>query len=131
MKKLLRSGKALTIVLWFVAVHSFCVGVCLIVMPPSLFSYFGFGIGEKFFSIQGGVFHIVMSICYLLAASKADKFSGLIIMSIITKFMATIFLVLYFTFIDHLLLVLFSGIVDGLMGVVILFTYFSYKKTIV
>ena len=78
MKELLRSGKALTIVLWLVAMHSFCVGVCLIVMPASLFSYFGFGIGEKFFATQGGVFHIVMSICYFIVAFNDITTSALL-----------------------------------------------------
>lgn len=125
------SGFRLSLLLWLIAFHSFAVGVALILIPPDLMQYFGYNlINERFFSLQGGVFHIVMSVCYFLAALKLEKFKGLIILSITAKFIATIFLTSYFIIFEQIKVVLLSGIVDYLMGMAILFAYLSYKKTL-
>ncbi len=56
-----RSLKLLKIFLLLVALHSFCVGVGLILIPLEYFDLFGFhAYSGNFFKIQAGVFHIVM-----------------------------------------------------------------------
>ena len=53
--------KLFRIYMWLVALHSFCVGLALILLPLEYFPLFGFrGYEGTFFKIQGGVFHMVM-----------------------------------------------------------------------
>ncbi len=132
-KKIINQSQyRLSFILWLIALHSFAVGITLIFIPPDLLSKFGYNlVNERFFPSQGGVLHIVMCICYSLAALKLEKFKGLIILSITAKTLATVFLISYFIIVDQILVVLFSGIVDCLMAIAILFAYLSYKKTII
>lgn len=120
----IKADKALSIFLWLVAIHSFMVGLGLIVLPTSFFEYLGFKpTFDRFFSTQGGVFHIAMSVGYALAGYDKIKFRQLIVFSIIIKFIATVFLITYYLFITSQWMIIFSGISDFLMGVIILYLY--------
>lgn len=120
----LRKGKYLSLFLWLVALHSFLVGVGLIVFPPSLMDFFGYGTcTERFFPSQGGVFHIAMAVGYAMAAYNLKRYECLIIFSIVVKFLATAFLFIYFIFVSSIWLVILSGISDFLMGLIILILY--------
>jgi len=118
----------LRIFLWLIAVHSFVVGIVLIILPGESLAFFGFEIIEKFFSTQGGVFHIVMSIAYGLAAEKLGKSDLVIYFSIAAKFIATIFLFSYFLLKNFILVVAFSGAGDLIMGILLLVLFVNYKK---
>jgi hypothetical protein len=119
--------KILSVILWLIAVHSFTVGVGMILMPTALMEFLGFKSGlDRFFSYQGGVFHIIMAVAYLLAAQRSERFEVLVLFSIIVKFSATVFLFVYYLFAAQLLLVLFSGVTDFLMGIALLWAYTSY-----
>jgi hypothetical protein len=103
------------------------VGVGMILMPTALIEFLGFKSGfDRFFSYQGGVFHIIMAVAYLLAAQRAERFEILILFSIIVKFSATVFLFIYYLFVAQILLVLFSGVSDFLMGIALLWAYTFY-----
>ena len=102
-----------------VAIYSILVGICLIVSPVSFLEKLGFFMEEKFFAAQGGVFHIVVSIAYLMAATNMPGRKNLVIFSFSAKFIATVFLFAYYLFVSPVLLVLLSGIGDLIMGVVI------------
>jgi hypothetical protein len=129
MKIILNARQRLLLILWLVAVHSFLVGLALMFVPASLMPLLGFKIVvEKFFSVQAGVFHLVMVLVYSLAAIGLERFRGLILLAILAKFMATIFLFTYYFLIDSVWTVLFSGIGDGLMGIAILLAFLSYHK---
>lgn len=117
-------------VLWLVAMHSIGFGISLIVLPVSVIEFFGFQLAEKFFAVQGGVFHIVVSLAYLMAALDLSRASKLIILSCTAKFMATIFLLSYYIFEKHIFMIVFSGIADFFMGLAILVLYLTYLKTI-
>jgi hypothetical protein len=120
---------SIKVFLSLVSLHSFFVGVGLIILPQYFFDYLGFGfIGERFFSTQGGVFHILMAICYAFSAIDLKQYKALIFFSIIIKFSAAIFLFIYFLFINGLLLIAFSGISDLIMGAVILYLYLGLVK---
>jgi len=115
----------LSLILLLVGIHSFVVGLLLIIRPDNVFSFFGFNmVNEPFFPFQGGIFHIIMSIGYILGALNPDRFSGLIIFSIIVKISAAVLLTFYFFITGSALIILLSGIADGLMG---LFIYLIYK----
>ena len=119
----------LRILLWLVALHSFCVGLGLMFMPVSWFDLFGFTEPTvRFFAAQGGIFHIVMSVAYALGAYDLIKNKQLIIFSIIAKFIATVFLTSYFFFIESAWMIVLSGVGDFLMGIVILYLYIQYFK---
>ncbi|MDZ7764780.1 MAG: hypothetical protein U5K00_10170 [Melioribacteraceae bacterium] len=120
----MRKGKYLSLFLWLVALHSFLVGVGLIVFPPSLMDFFGYGAcTERFFPSQGGVFHIAMAVGYAMTAYNLKRYECLIIFSIVVKFLATAFLFIYFIFVSSIWLVILSGISDFLMGLIILILY--------
>ncbi len=121
--------KLLKLILFLLSVHSICVGLALISSPSELFAYFGYHtVTERFFPIQGGIFHIVMGVAYYLAARYLAEERGLIILTVIAKLTATCFLILYYFLIHPVWMVLLSGIVDGLMAAVVLIVYRQYKK---
>jgi hypothetical protein len=116
----------LKIWLLVMAFHSFAVGIGLIWHPSPLLAQFGFvACREPFFPTQGGVFHIVMAIGYVLAASGSSRFEGLIPFSILVKFVATIFLMGYWLKNPALKIVMLSGLVDGAMAGVLAFLYWG------
>ncbi|HTX87669.1 MAG TPA: hypothetical protein VMC08_01680 [Bacteroidales bacterium] len=123
------TGRLLKWVLWLVALHSIGFGLSLIVLPIPVIEYFGFQLVEKFFAVQGGVFHIVVSLAYIMAALDLDRSAKLIILSCTAKFMATIFLLSYYIFESHIFMVAFSGVADFLMGLAILWLYLHYVNT--
>ncbi len=128
MKYKLNYRKWLVIILYLVALHSFLVGLMLIFMPMSIFSFFGFDIINRFFPTQGGVFHFVICVAYILGVIWIDKCSGFIIFSITAKFIATVFLFTYYFFIDGIFMVLLSGVGDFIMGIAILWALIGYSK---
>lgn len=123
--------KRLTTILILTSIHSFCVGIGLIVQLPILMEWFGFGhIAQPFFPAQGGIFHVLMSVAYLWAALKPDNNDDLIKFIICVKIGATIFLFIYFAFIDNIWMILLSGISDGILAILILTAYHSYKNSV-
>lgn len=125
----LKAGKILSVLLWLVALHSFLVGIGLIMLPASFFEFLGFkSTFDRFFSTQGGVFHIAMSVGYALAGYDKVKYKQLIVFSFIVKFIATLFLFTYFIIISSQFLIISSGITDLLMGVSILYLYRTLVK---
>ena len=115
------SPKLLKIFLILVAIHSFCVGLGMILIPLDYFDLFGFfGYSGHFFKIQAGVFHIVMCGAYVLAAHEPVRNQIMIRFAIFAKMMATVFLVSYALFIDMVWMVMASGIFDFLMGLVLI-----------
>lgn len=125
----LREDKILSVFLWLVAIHSFLVGIGLIVLPSSGFEFLGFDpTFDRFFSTQGGVFHIGMSVGYAMAGYDKIKYEQLIVFTIIVKFIATIFLITYFVFISSHWMIILSGITDLLMGVIAMYLYKALIK---
>lgn len=118
-------------ILWLIALHSIGFGISLIILPIPVIEFFGFHLAEKFFAVQGGVFHIVLSLAYIMAARDPEHSSKLIILSCTAKFMATVFLLSYFFFVSPVFMIIFSGCADFLMGIAILVTYRLYKESIV
>jgi len=118
-------------ILWLIALHSIGFGISLIILPISVIEFFGFHLAEKFFAVQGGVFHIVLSLAYIMAARDPGHSSKLIILSCTAKFMATVFLLSYFFFVSPIFMIIFSGFADFLMGIAILVTYRLYKESTV
>ena len=116
-------------VMWIVAIHSFIVGLGLIIQHPDIMKFSGFGTcSECFFPAQGGIFHMIMSFAYILAAVDLDKYFSLAFFSIIVKLCATIFLFTYYFFVDPIWMVFASGIQDGILFILILFSFLSYNK---
>lgn len=121
---------ALKWVLWLIAVHSICYGICLIVFPPEVFDYFGFSLTQTFFADQGGVFHLIISSVYIFAAWDLPESSKLIGITCFVKFSAFIFLMAWYIFGMHSWIILISGILDLLMGIAVLILFIGYRKSI-
>jgi len=116
-----RSLKLLKVFLILVTLHSFCVGLGLILIPLDYFDLFGFNeYSGNFFKIQAGIFHVVMSGAYVSAARDPVGNNTMIRFSIFAKLMATVFLISYALFINMVWMVLVSGIFDFLMGGVLI-----------
>lgn len=109
------------LLLQLIAVHSFFVGLALIVLPFGALSWFGFTVDPyRFFSTQGGVFHVVMSIAYLLAARNPLREKSLILFIILAKWIAFFFLAFYFLFSEMVPVIAISAVSDGLMGLLVM-----------
>ena len=119
----------LSILLYLIALHSFCVGLALIILPLSVLEHFGYvGYAGGFFKAQGGIFHIVMSIVYFIAARDIDKYRILIYLTLTAKFIATVFLLGYYLIFEQIWMVLVSGIGDFFMGLCVLLLWKVYQK---
>jgi hypothetical protein len=115
--------------LWLVALHSVVVGVGLVLHPAGLLAAVGYApLSEPFFPTQGGVFHFVMAIAYVLGARDPVRHEALIRFAVVVKFVALVFLVGYWLLHRHLLVVLGSGLADGVMGASILVAYRRWRK---
>ena len=113
--------KLLKVFLWLVALHSFCVGLGLMLIPLEYYDIFGFADYQgNFFKIQAGVFHLVMVMAYVMAALDPVKNRMMIVFSMLAKFTATIFLLSYAILGDMIWMVIVSGIADFLMGLILL-----------
>jgi hypothetical protein len=120
----LKTDKVLSIFFWLIALHSFLVGIGLIFLPTSAFEFLGFNrTFDRFFSTQGGVFHVAIAVCYAMAGYDKIKYKQLIVFSIIIKFIAAIFLIIYFLLVSSQWLIIVSAVSDLLMGVIILQLY--------
>jgi len=119
--------KLLVIALWLIAAHSIGFGIALIVLPCNLIGLFGFTLSEKFFAVQGGVFHLIISYAYITAALDPEGSKRMIVLAVFTKFSATIFLFTYFLVEKPIPMVLVSGVLDFLMGLVILLLYLAFS----
>jgi len=96
------------------------VGVALIALPADILAWFGFSIDStRFFSTQGGVFHIVMSVAYMLAARQPLNERSLLIFIISAKIIAFFFLGLFFFLGEMVPVIALSAVSDGLMGLVV------------
>jgi hypothetical protein len=119
----------LSILLYLIALHSFFVGLALIILPLPVLEHFGYnGYAGNFFKAQGGIFHIVMSIIYVIAARDVDKHRILIYLTLTAKFIATIFLLGYYFIFEQIWMVLVSGIGDFLMGLCVFLLWRGYQK---
>lgn len=113
--------KLTSIFLWLITIHSFFVGILLIILPSHLISVFGFNeVENNFFQIQGGVFHMVVCFAYVAAALNPVQNFQMIQFAIFAKIFAFIFLFSYFLFVQSINSVLLSGIGDLLMGIILL-----------
>jgi len=119
--KIFKNVSLFKVLLYLIALHSFCVGIALIVLPFGILSWFGFTVDPyRFFSTQGGVFHVVMSIAYILAACKPLEEKSLIIFIILAKWIAFFFLGFYFLFSEMVPVIAMSAVGDGIMGLLVM-----------
>jgi len=123
-----QAPRYLKILLWLIAIHSFTAGSFLIFLGEDGIQYFGFPSGNPFFQVQGGVFHIVMCVAYILASLDVHRNKNLIIFIISAKTIATIYLLIYYFLIDTILMILLSGLADGLMALLVFILWKNSRK---
>ncbi len=128
MNEKMAAEKRLQWLLYFMAIHSFGVGIGLILQPESLMRLLGFPeITQPFFPAQGGIFHLIMAAAYFLAGWDRNKYSSLITFSIFVKTVATFFLFSFYIFIKAVPLLILSGAGDGMMALLLYLFYRSGK----
>ncbi|MFC1852490.1 hypothetical protein ACFL27_20015 [candidate division CSSED10-310 bacterium] len=109
-------------ILWILTFHSVLIGISLLIIPPSHLGFFGYQDYQgRFFIMQGGVFHLVMSVIYMLPAFRFERYQYLIPIILIAKGIATTFLILYYICIEPVWMILVSGIGDGVMFAAVFF----------
>jgi uncharacterized membrane protein len=124
------SKNRLSALLAIIAIHSFLVGIGLIIQIPSVMRFFGYvDCKEHFFPAQGGTFHVVMAAGYFLAAIDPKKYKDLVCFSIFVKAAATVFLFSYYFFYQQIWSVIASGICDGLMMILLIWAWKSFTQT--
>ena len=121
--------KLLSTVLGLVAIHSLAMGLILIAQPAALMKFAGFNPDcEHFFPTQGGVFHLLMFVVYLMGAIHIEKYHHFIVFSIFVKAVATFFLIMYCFANEFKWIVFLSGIGDGVMGLMIFLAFQQYLR---
>ena len=119
--------KLLSTVLGLVAIHSLGMGLILISQPAVLMKFAGFNPDcDHFFPTQGGVFHLLMFVVYLMGATHIEKYHHFIVFSIFVKAVATFFLMIYCFAAEFIFL---SGIGDGVMGLMIFLAFQHYLRS--
>ena len=122
-------ARRLSLLLWLIALHSTAVGIGLIWHPPALLAKMGYApCSEPFFPTQGGVFHVVMAVCYGMAAWNPRRNRALVTFTITVKLIATLFLILYWAFAARLPMILFSGLGDGAMAAAVVWAYATWRS---
>lgn len=110
-----------------IAIHSFVIGSGLIICPVKFLLFFNFNVPvEKFFPMQSGIFHYVMTFAYIMIVLSPARNKGLILLSIVTKLMATIFLFSYYFLAEKSWAILLCGIVDCIIGLTIVWCYLNF-----
>lgn len=100
-----------------IVLHSFACGIGLLTANPDIIRFAGWSeMGPVFFPHQGGVFHFVLGICYLI---EYFHYRGVILL-VTAKFVATVFLLGSVALGEQAWAVLASGILDGLMLLAVL-----------
>jgi uncharacterized membrane protein HdeD (DUF308 family) len=121
--------KLLSTVLVLVAIHTLAFGLTLIAQPAVLMEFAGFNPDcDHFFPAQGGVFHLIMFVVYLMGATQIEKYHYFIVLSIFIKAVATLFLVIYCFAAEFKWIIFLSGIVDCVMGLMIFLAYQHYLR---
>lgn len=120
----MRGGKPEAIERWLViliAVHSFVVGLFLLLLPDWSAVFGGWGeVEHRFFPRQGGVFHLVVAIGYLNEYFRHRTVS----LMIVAKSMAVAFLLaVSFINVDHAWAVPLSAVSDGAMLVAVVLVH--------
>jgi hypothetical protein len=110
-----------------IAIHSATVGIALLTNPYDIIEFFNLHSDNKFFPTQNGIFHIVMAVIYLTAASDIYKNNTLINLIIVIKLIATIYLSIYFSFVEQKIIILISAIVDFIMAIRVLYLFRKIK----
>ncbi|MDH3955353.1 MAG: hypothetical protein OET81_01560 [Desulfobacteraceae bacterium] len=122
--------KLLSTVLGLVAIHSLGMGLILISQPAVLMKFAGFNPDcDHFFPTQGGVFHLLMFVVYLMGATHIEKYHHFIVFSIFMKAVATFFLMIYCFAAEFKWVIFLSGIGDGVMGLMIFLAFQHYLRS--
>lgn len=117
-------------VLVLVAIHTLAFGLTLIAQPAVLMDFAGFNPDcDHFFPAQGGVFHLLMFVVYLMGATHIEKYHLFIVFSIFVKAVATFFLMMYCFIAEFKWVIFLSGIGDGVMGLMIFLVFQHYLRS--
>jgi hypothetical protein len=129
-KKILNHpDKLLSTVLVLVAIHTLAIGLILIAQPAVFMELVGFRPNcEHFFPAQGGAFHLIVFVVYLMGAIHIEKYHHFIVLSIYIKAFATFFLLIYCFAAEFKWIVFISGIVDCAMGLMIFLAFQHYLR---
>ena len=98
-----------------ISLHSFGFGIALLWAPAWGLKFAGWeNVQPLFFAHQGGAFHIVVAVAYLI---EYYRYRGILVL-LTAKSIATLFLFGSALLGEHAWVVPFSGAVDFLMGLV-------------
>ncbi|MCZ7556046.1 MAG: hypothetical protein M5R41_06555 [Bacteroidia bacterium] len=119
----------LRLALLLMALHSSLTGIGLLAQPDFLLRWGGWGeVQQTFFPAQGGVFHILMAVLYVMASRLGAARETLIRLTILVKSVAALFLIVYYAGVEAIWLVGASGVGDALMAVAVFVLWMKEKQ---
>ena len=116
-------------VVFLVGVHSILLGLVVYFFTDFFYQlFFAASVENIFFVRQSGVFLFIAGLFYLYPLIDMKKLYNLILLVICSKFIAVYFLIANAKFTLSPPMIYLAAFFDGLMAVLLIITYFSYRK---
>jgi hypothetical protein len=104
------------VIVLLVSVHSFAIGLTLLLIGGETFAPFGWKPDcEQFLFHQVGIFHVVLSLLYIIEYLRYKRVNSILL----AKGAAFVFLMIEYFFLTREFPLLISGLTDGCIGVVV------------
>ena len=116
-------------IVFFVGLHSIVLGLVVYFFTDFFYQiFFAASVENIFFVRQSGVFLFIAGLFYLYPLIDMKKLYNLILLVICSKIIAVYFLIANAKFTLSPPMIYLAAFFDGLMAVLLLIVFFSYKK---
>ena len=116
-------------IVFLVGVHSIFLGLVVYFFTDFFYQiFFAAAVENIFFVRQSGVFLFIAGLFYLYPLIDMRKFYNLILLVICSKIIAVYFLIANAKFTLSPPMIYLAAFLDGLMAVLLIIAYFSYRK---
>ena len=124
---MINKAKMLGYVVVCVSLHSFALGVLLMVLDKDLFAVFGWEpLCNRFFLHQVGIFHIVLAVIYLIEYFRYKRVTSILL----AKSAAVAFLAVEYIWLTPQTPILLAGLGDGALALIVVLVYYQFRKSL-
>ena len=117
------------LIVFLVGLHSIVLGLVVYFFTDFFYQiFFAAAVENIFFVRQSGVFLFIAGLFYLYPMIDMKKLYNLILLVICSKIIAVYFLIANAKFTLSPPMIYLAAFFDGLMAVLLIITYFSYRK---
>ena len=117
------------LIVFLVGLHSIVLGLVVYFFTDFFYQiFFAAAVENIFFVRQSGVFLFIAGLFYLYPLIDMKKLYNLILLVICSKIIAVYFLIANAKFTLSPPMIYLAAFFDGLMAVLLIITYFSYRK---